>query len=244
MQKRLHCSADPKLKKWWENYVKNGAPFIGIKMAIIRSTLHKWYNECIADTVEPAGQIDIALSLIREKYSEEKLAGILFIQEILFPADPINWRKDIDRFGDLFSYGYIYDWHICDWFCIKVLSVLMKTHGKTCATKIAKWHNVDNLWQARASLVAFVKATDNTNYYPMILRNCKTLIHREERFAKTAVGWILLEISRSDTLFVNQVITDNLRYFSTESIRNATKHFLKKDRNRIIASFKSLSGKN
>lgn len=54
--------------------------------------------------------------------------------------------------------------------------------------------------------------------------SCQTLIRREERFAKTAVGWILREISKHDLSFVNGVIEEELAHFTVESLRNASKY--------------------
>ena len=49
LQSLLHKQADPKTKKWWEGYVKQSAPFIGVKMPVIRSVLHGWHMEYVAD---------------------------------------------------------------------------------------------------------------------------------------------------------------------------------------------------
>jgi hypothetical protein len=56
------------------------------------------------------------------------------------------------------------------------------------------------------------------------------VIRRPERFAKTAVGWILREVSRNDPLFVRRVVTDNMDYFSPEGLKNAIKYFSKEER--------------
>ena len=82
-----------------------------------------------------------------------------------------------------------------------------------------------NLWQARASLVAFVLVAEEAENYPLIESACQTVIGRKERFAKTAVGWILRDISIYDQPFVLRVVTENIRHFSTESLNNALKYF-------------------
>ena len=38
----LQEKADSKRKGWWENYVKGSAPFLGVKMADIRSLVHSF----------------------------------------------------------------------------------------------------------------------------------------------------------------------------------------------------------
>jgi len=181
-----HASAET--KAWWENYVKGSAPFLGVKMSVIRTVLHQWHREYVEGILKFPVQIELALSLFDEPYSEEKLAGTLFLQEILLPAGVLDCKRDVTRFAGLFEDGKIYDWNICDWFCVKVLGPLIRKHGMECADCISGWLNADNLWQARASLVPFVKVADNNAYYPCIERTCRILISREERFAKTAVG--------------------------------------------------------
>jgi 3-methyladenine DNA glycosylase AlkD len=63
-------------------------------------------------------------------------------------------------------------------------------------------------------------------YYPTIQEACEILIEREERFAKTAVGWILRDISKSDAGFVTAFIDRYVHSFSRESLRNGLKQIL------------------
>ncbi|NIT13613.1 MAG: hypothetical protein GTN99_05040, partial [Candidatus Dadabacteria bacterium] len=84
--------------------------------------------------------------------------------------------------------------------------------------------SAENLWQARASLVSFERVSQDLNYFSMIEKSCKKLIKRKERFAKTAVGWLLREISKQDEKYVKQFIQDHIKHFSAETIRNALKY--------------------
>jgi len=236
---KLEQQSDPKVKSWWENYVKNSAPFRGVKMSVIRKCLHKWHTEYIEDVLNLEQQLDLALELIRKKYAEDKLAGTIFIQEILIPKEVIKPKRDIKRLARLFSEGYIYDWNICDWFCMKVLGELIERNGKEWAKLISAWSSTENLWQARASVVAFVRVADNSDYYNMIERSCSNLIKREDRFSKTAVGWILREISKHDSKLVKQFIERNMSHFSIESLRNALKYSAKDEQNHYLDLFKS-----
>lgn len=225
LRQSLIEKADPKTKAWWEGYVKQSAPFMGVKMTQIRSSVHQWHQDTVTKELDLEGQLDLALALFQGEYSEQKLAGTLFLQEILLPAGAIQCERDLDRFAELFSSGYIYDWNICDWFCVKVLGPLIERDGKGCAARISNWRSAENLWQARASLVAFVPAAENKEYYPLIERSCQVIVKREERFAKTAVGWILREISQYDPRFVEEFVTANIRCFTAESLGNAIKYF-------------------
>jgi 3-methyladenine DNA glycosylase AlkD len=225
LRQSLIEKANPKTKTWWEGYVKASAPFLGVKMAQIRSVMHQWYQDTITRELDLEAQFDLALALFQGEYSEEKLAGTLFLQEILLPAGAVQCERDVGRFAELFNNGYIYDWNICDWFCVKVLGPLIEQGGKRCAPSISNWRSAENLWQARASLVAFVPVAENRAYYPLIERSCQAIIKREERFAKTAVGWILREISQYESQFVEEFVSANISCFTAESLRNAIKYF-------------------
>jgi 3-methyladenine DNA glycosylase AlkD len=67
-------------------------------------------------------------------------------------------------------------------------------------------------------------------YYPYIEAASATLIRREERFAKSAVGWILRDISKHNPGFVRAFMENHVKHFSLESLRNATKYFEKRER--------------
>ena len=42
LQKLLLENADSKVKEWREGFVKQSAPFLGVKMLVIRTSLHQW----------------------------------------------------------------------------------------------------------------------------------------------------------------------------------------------------------
>jgi 3-methyladenine DNA glycosylase AlkD len=235
----LEAHANPRTKAWWEGYVKGSAPFLGVKMGTIRATLHSWHRDAIGGRLSLDEQKRVALSLIREDHTEEKLAGMLFLQEILIPAGGVTCETDLRELAALLSDGSIYDWNVCDWFCIKVLGPLIEQAGQDCAKGVSAWCRAENLWQARASVVAFVVLAGDSTYYPLILDSCRVLVGREERFSKTAVGWILRDISKRDQALVRGFIEENLDSFSLESLRNALKYFGKNDRNRYVAALKA-----
>ena len=220
----LEEKASAKSRDWWESYVKESAPFLGVKMADTRTAVHRWHRAEVDPRLSPDEQVELALALLRQATTEEKLAGMLLLQEILLPAGAIRWQRELPRFAALFHEGFLYDWNVCDWFCVKVLGPLIAEEGMPCAEAIAVWREAENLWQARASLVAFVPVADQADYYPLLEQGCRTLIRRPERFAKTAVGWLLRELSQYDAALAQRVLTDEITHFSTEALKNATKY--------------------
>ncbi|MBD3275505.1 MAG: DNA alkylation repair protein, partial [Candidatus Marinimicrobia bacterium] len=223
--------ADTEVKAWWENYVKGSAPFYGVRMAQIRKEVHNWYSENnISEAFTTEQQKSFASDLIRKEYSEEKLAGILLLHEILLPAGYIIWHKDLPVFADYFHSGHIYDWNLCDWFCVKLLSDLIKENEFACADTICNWHTAENLWQARASVVSFVYNTSNEDYHPIIIQAAGVIIQRPERFAKTAVGWLLRELSQVKKNLVTSFINEYLPFFTSEVLKNSIKNLSENER--------------
>jgi 3-methyladenine DNA glycosylase AlkD len=235
LQARLDQAATAKTKAWWEKYLKQAISFRGTKMADIRAALHAWIEvEGLQENLSLEEQVDLALSLFHESYAEDKLAGILYLQEVLLPAGAIDWRSDLPRFARLFDEGHIADWNTCDWFCVKVLGPLVERalglgahEGEQCARAIAEWRHTEVLWRHRASGVAFVnlakRGEDNfAGFTDMLLETCATLVRREERFAQTGAGWILRELSLADPERVAAFVDAHRDEFSKEALDRAT----------------------
>lgn len=222
-QKSLAKAAEDKKKQWWERYMKNVIPFRGVGIPDNRKLLAALIEENGIAEWPQEEQLELALAFFKEPFAEDKLAGILYLQEYLCRQLP--WEPTLEKFEDLFNEQLIFDWNICDWFCVRVLGPMIEENGIECAQKISAWKNADYLWHARASVVAFVNLVSDSSYYHLIMDSASTLIQREERFAKTAVGWILLEISKYDEPAVIRFIKSHLQYFSKESLSNALKHF-------------------
>jgi 3-methyladenine DNA glycosylase AlkD len=219
LQSLLDARASARSRDWWTRYMKGVIPFRGVGIPIIREVVADWRDA--AAPVEE--QFETALALIRERMAEDKLAGVLYLQNYLI--EPIPWRTALPRYAELFDEGSISDWNITDWFCVRVLGPTIQHHGLPCARAIASWHKAENLWRARASAVAFVNLTADPRFHDLFERSCTTLIRRDERFAKTAVGWVLRELSRHDRARVEAVIREHEAHFSRESLRNARKYF-------------------
>jgi 3-methyladenine DNA glycosylase AlkD len=227
LQRRLDAKANPKTKAWWEGYLKHAICFRGVKMAHIRTALHAWIREeRIESTFFPLAQKALALCLLRQDKAEDKLAGILYFQEVLLPAGVIDWQTDLSQFALLFTEGYIYDWNTCDWFGVHVLGPLVEREGEACARAIAAWSKSDNLWLRRASGVAFVNlAPRGEGVFPgfvdLLLQICAHTVSHPERSAQTGTGWVLRELSLAEPERVARFVENHIDDFSREAIRQA-----------------------
>lgn len=82
--------ANPKTKDWWNNYIKDGAPFLGVKMADIRTVVHDWYEEELKDQWHGEQLVSLARDIFFLESSEHKLAGILLIRDLLIPRGTVR----------------------------------------------------------------------------------------------------------------------------------------------------------
>jgi len=216
--------------------MKGVIPFRGVGIPRNRELLAEWRKTNGIDTWSLEDQLELALAFFKEPIAEDKLTGILFLQNFLYNKLP--WEMLLEKYEEIYKRELIFDWNICDWFCVRVLGPTIKDNGKQCAKVIANWKDADYLWQARSSVVPFVNLASESNYYPYINDSCAVLIDREERFSKTAVGWVLRDISKHDEQFVISFVDNHLKSFSTESLGNALKYFEKSKKNEYLQELK------
>lgn len=235
LQRRLQRRARPETRAWWESYVKDGAPFRGVAMADIRQELRGWLAVVGPETLPAAGWVDVALDLLRRRHTEDKLAGVLLLAETLAPLGALQPRRDLPRFAALLDEGALADWNVVDWFAVKVLGPRIAADPGGWADGAAGWRAAPGLWRARASLVPFTAVADDPAHAGRIAAGCAALIVRPERFAKTAVGWTVREVSRRDPGRACGLIEAHLEHFSAEALRNAVKHLPEGARERLLA---------
>jgi 3-methyladenine DNA glycosylase AlkD len=230
LQEQLEQASDPQTKAWMEAYLKHALPYRGLKLPQVRAILHDWIKAERFTDQPPLQQLDTALTLIREPWAEDKLAGLLIIQEVLIKRKQIDWQRDLPQFAVLFDAGHIKEWNTCDWFCVKVLNPLIKQQGKPCALAVMQWCHAENLWRRRASVVSFVNlAKQGDHNFPdftqLVLQTCSVVIQSPERFAQTGTGWVLRELGLADQPAVVAFIQSHSAQFSSEGLRYAIEKF-------------------
>jgi 3-methyladenine DNA glycosylase AlkD len=221
LQARLHEVANEKTKEWWERYMKGAASFRGVPMAAIRSTLRLWYVEEGLDDAPASNRRQVALDLLAESYSEDKLAGVLLLREHLLAQLSVG---DLPAFAAAFRAGHIADWGICDWFSIKVLSALVERDGRPMAEATTAWTTSEPLWQRRAAAVALAPLAPRGDknfegFVELSLEVARANVRDGERFMQTSVGWLLRELSKSDPSAVQEFVREHEPLLSREGRR-------------------------
>lgn len=237
LQRRLDAAASNKTKRWWEKYLRGTAAFRGVGIPQIREILVSWRHDTGVAALPLDKQLDIALALFQVPITEDKLAGTLLLQNYL--RSQFHWRDLLPRYETLYKRNLIYDWNTCDWFCVRVLGPMLSESGMPFARALSKWREASHLWQARSAAVPFIKVAGDDTYHPLIKTICSILIARPERFAKTAVGWVLRDVSKHDPDFVLHFLNSRSQHFSLESARNALKYIDRKTSDPVLNEIKN-----
>ena len=221
IQDRITSIGKPEKAKWLENYVKHEIKSKGVGIPEIRVIIKDANNEYKLTEKTISEQIELLNDLISQKYTEDKLVAILYLQ--LFWKGK-NERQTIDLISKWFNKDLITDWNVCDWLCVRILSPLLDNWTKHTLTELKKWNKNENLWKARASLVPFAQCKTIDLHKNIIKEFSTELIKRDERFCKTSVGWVLREYSKIDNDFVTKFLSDFENWTTKEVVRNATKY--------------------
>jgi 3-methyladenine DNA glycosylase AlkD len=220
LESRFIAVADSSKQQWWTNYVK-GAQFVGVPMAQVRSIAREWYREEHAD--DPVG---LCLELGGNPVSEMKLAGIAIMEHELLPWDGID-GTDLERVRLALSGGAYDDWNTCDWLCVKVLGRIADGADRTHHHEVLSWTESTVLWEKRAGLVAFVNLLSRgqpwRGFDTAFLSAAGTVVQDQRRFAQTAVGWTLRELSHRSPERVRAFVDRYGTAMSSEARASASK---------------------
>lgn len=216
---RAKQNADKAL--WLENYVKHDIKSVGVGIPEIRELIKQFEKDTELSKSSIKVQIEFLNELMRNEYAEPKLAAILFIQ--------LYWKSKnaediLSISSSWFDNQWITDWNVCDWLCVRLLTPLLVKEPELTVPVFSEWNKSQSLWKARASLVPFAQSKNIANHNKAILQFSTELIKRQERFCKTAVGWVLREYSKIDAKFVTAFLENHKEWTSKEVIKNATKY--------------------
>ncbi|CAD7703784.1 unnamed protein product [Ostreobium quekettii] len=246
LQAKLEGAAVRKTKDWFEGYLRHVITYRGVKTAVIRRLLGEW---CTEEGLGLEEQKRLAYMLMKSEYAEDKFASAIMLQSKLIPGGVIAWQDDLPIFAGFFDDGHIWDWSTCDWFCIRVLGMLVERQQgpierERCARSIGDWRDAENLWRRRAACVSFVYLAKRGNeFFPgfqdMLLAICSSTIRSPERFHQTGTGWLLREIGTADKHCLLTFCELHIEFFSSEGLRYALEKVPKAERNRFLNKFKA-----
>ncbi len=224
IQNKITALGNPDKAKWLEQYVKHNIKSKGVGIPHIRDIVKEVTKDYRLAESGISDQVDFLTDLMTSKYTEDKLSAIIYIQ--------LNWNnihesEKIVLISGWFDQDLITDWNVCDWLCVRLFTPMIDHWTEPTLTALRKWNKNENQWKARASLVPFAQCKTLGQHKNIIGEFSVELIKRNERFCKTAVGWVLREISRTDSGFVTRFLKEHENWTTNEVIKNATKYMFK-----------------
>ncbi|EDX84280.1 DNA alkylation repair enzyme superfamily [Synechococcus sp. PCC 7335] len=219
---QLSSAADEKTKQWFDNYLKGAIEYRGVKTPIATQLVISWQRENDLSQYSTEEQLALCKALVQSRFAEDKFAGIIYLQKFL--RKTLSWPQLVSFSADLFELGYFFDWSTTDWFCVRVLDPTIIQHGLAAAEAIAEWRSAQNLWQKRASIVSFRRATQDTQYHSLIEQVIKELVVDDQRFIQTGIGWVLADMSKPYPQEAETLFRKYLSQLSREVIDRHTKH--------------------
>ncbi len=222
----LKVRSVPQKADWWNSYMKGEIRFVGTSIPEIRKLLiEKNFSDGL-DQLPMNQQVSLVNGLMRSELAEHKLAAILYVQ--LFWLGNQKNSFLLSLISDWYDDRFIYDWNTSDWLCVKVLTPIVDSGDEKVIWTLKRWNRDPYLWKARASLVPFAGSKCIGDHSKSIEHFSDILIRREERFAKTAVGWVLREYSKVDEDFVHDFLSKHVKHTTWEVKRNALKYHRQK----------------
>ncbi|MDE3270033.1 MAG: DNA alkylation repair protein [Pseudomonadota bacterium] len=221
LQQRLVASGDKQKKAWYENYIKHNTRFWGVPLPQVEREFKLWHHEHNLADKTPDQLLTLAMHLLAQRHTEAKLAAILLLEKHVCLS--LSWKLLSSKFRLLWERELIHDWYVCDAFCLRVLRKMLVKHENTYARHLIKQCGAPYVWQARSAVVPFVGNTET--YGELVYAACARLIKRDERFAKTAVGWLLRELSCHDPDTTTAFLFKYRKHLTTEVMDNALKYF-------------------
>lgn len=136
----LEKQHNPNKADWLVNYVKHDIKSIGVGIPEIRTVVQKVCKLYKLNELSLDNQKDLLDELVKHDYTEAKLSAIIYVQLFLKEADV---EFQLSMFSNWFDKKWIFDWNVCDWLCVRLLSPLVDNHPKPTIAELKKW-NRDN----------------------------------------------------------------------------------------------------
>jgi len=236
---RLARESTGQARGFWTRYLEGGGSFHGVPMARVKTCVCAWWIEHGLDIHPATVGKRVAIALIEQPMVEEKLAGILVLQELL--GSQLR-ATDLPAFARLFAAGHLAEWNVVDWFITKVLVPLLdRTQGRRDTVRaIAQWRTAETIWQRRAACLAFVKLAPqgDASVTEAMLSICGDVVWSIERHDQTAVGCALRELSRAEPGRVEVFVRRHARLMSKEGVRHAVAKLPSAKRTELLAHHK------
>jgi len=211
----------PRFFKTGEGEYGQGDIFWGLTVPNIRSIAMKYYKDISFYEIK---------ELVQSPIHEVRLTGYLILTYKFEKADLENKECIVAFYLD--NLEGVNNWDIVDLSCYKILGeyLILKPEMKGELYKLA---DSNNLWKERIAIVstyAFIKrgmVEDTLKISKRLLNHKHDLIHK-------AIGWMLREVGKRDTIALRDFLDKNLQYIPRTTLRYAIERMDKDERLRYL----------
>ncbi|MCH5346752.1 MAG: DNA alkylation repair protein [Muribaculaceae bacterium] len=194
IEQRLHKAGDETQAKHLMRFFKTGPGqygegdrFLGIRVPVTRALVREYRTKVETDDV---------LYLVKSRFHEVRLAGLLLLIEIYNRAKrrhDMSQREIVDIYLTLLDRGN--NWDLVDLVAPKILGdyLAQRPEQQSILDSLAAMEN--SLWHQRVAIVAnwsIIKAGN----FDSTFRIVETLLHHPHDLIHKAAGWMLREVGK------------------------------------------------
>ncbi|WP_241558878.1 DNA alkylation repair protein [Halobacteriovorax sp. HLS] len=196
-----------------------GDKFLGVRVPIIRKIAKVNTSLCITETKK----------LIRSKYHEERLLGLIIIVN--------KYKKSKNECGQeslyqlyITHFKYINNWDLVDVTCPHIIGKHLMNKDRAI---LYEWAKSDNLWTKRIAMITnwwFVRNGDLSDVFKI----SKILLSDEHDLIHKAVGWMLREAGKKEINKLESFLKSHYIKMPRTMLRYAIEKFPEKKRQRYL----------
>jgi 3-methyladenine DNA glycosylase AlkD len=230
---RLGRLANKRRAKFLEKLFKTGGGqygegdiFLGIRVPALRQLADEYRKLSMDET----------LSLLRSRFHEARLFALIVLTRSFANADEVT-KTQIYKFY-LQNTKYINNWDLVDVSAPRIVGAFLMDKSKTPLYTLAK---SPNLWERRIAIIATAHFIRHDRFIET-LKIAELLLADEHDLIHKAVGWMLREIGRRDSVTEEEFLRIHYRRMPRTMLRYSIERFPRIKRQKYLKG--SLSGRN
>lgn len=221
----IHKLANPAKAKLLQRFFKTGPGeyaegdrFLGIMVPQTRALVREFKRMTPTEAVK----------LVRSKWHEERLAGLLLWVQAFQKGDEAA-RAQVFRLY-LANLGFINNWDLVDLSAPQIVGGSLTSEKDPLLRKLA---GSSVLWERRVAVLATFMLIREGKFEPS-LDLCRRLMQDPEDLMHKACGWMLREIGKCDRSCLTAFLKEHAPKMPRTMLRYAIEHYPEPERQRFL----------
>ncbi len=210
-------------------FKKDDVPKIhGVRYPVVRLIAKKHFKESV-NKLSKKEIFKICEDLMSSGIQEEIVVAFEFAENYKkeYVKDDLNVFKNwIEK--------YVVNWALCDDICSGPLGKLLIKYPELIY-ETRKWHNSQNRWLKRASIVSLIKTIQKTKRVDDVYKVADLLLTDRDDLIQKATGWALREAGKVDKKRLYVYVMKNKSKMGRTCLRYSIEKFDAKDRKRLMS---------